>query len=104
MRVAVVLLLFILIIVSSSIQTLSQPLPQTSLTCKISGPEYNALQSLYNSTNGPNWSSTCSPQGQQWQFLYTDYSAPCNGWYGITCNNNCLVFSFITLSCCSITP
>jgi len=58
---------------------------------------YNALYSLYISTNGTGWSSQCS----SWIFSSTNpnYSAPCNGWSGVICKYQCQVVALILVDC-----
>ena len=64
----------------------------------ISSQEYNALKAFYNSTNGNNWSSTCSG----WSFTTPPtYSIPCKFFYGVKCNTNCNVTQ-INLDDCNL--
>jgi Leucine-rich repeat (LRR) protein len=53
----------------------SQPTATYELT-EIPQAEYEALEALYNSTDGPNWSNNSG---------WLDTDTPCN-WYGVTCS------------------
>ncbi|AOW19530.1 leucine-rich repeat domain-containing protein [Urechidicola croceus] len=52
--------------------------PATITTPISEHPDYNALETLYNATNGDNWSNNTN-----WLS-----NSPLNTWYGITLNNN----------------
>ena len=68
-----------------------------SLACNMPSQQYNALYELYTSTNGTGWSKKCN----NWVFSLTNpnYSAPCNGWYGVYCNSQCNVIQLNISSC-----
>ena len=47
-------------------------------------PDYAGLMDLYNSTGGPNWTNNIG-----WKEGAAGTNCdPCNGWYGVYCNNN----------------
>jgi hypothetical protein len=55
----------------------------------LSANELNALQTLYYSTNGPNWLwRNTSVYGRIWNFSNPSTN-PCDHWQGISCNSSC---------------
>ena len=75
--------------------------PTTSpTTCAMPTQQYDALYALYTSTNGTGWNKKCN----NWIFSSTnsDNSAPCNGWYGVSCNSQCNVTE-LNLPLCQLT-
>jgi len=88
MTIKVISLLVILLF--NIIVSLSQ-----KINCNISATQYDALQILYSSTNGPYWDRRC-----RWNLLqHPDYSAPCSNWHGVKCNNICSVVELNLYKC-----
>ena len=80
---AMMFMIISLVVISLTISLTPSPMlvSSSSTPCNISSEQYDALHALYTSTNGTGWSKGC----KNWVFSSTnpDYSAPCNGWYGI---------------------
>ena len=66
----------------------STPICEQGVPTNISPQERQALQDLYDSTDGPNWYS-----GASWDLSNPDAN-PCNeGWYGVSCSLDYRVIS-----------
>ena len=76
--------------ISLNVSTMVPSTNPTPTHCLLPKQEYDALYAFYISTNGTGWSSECN----NWEFSLTnpDYSAPCNSWIGVTCDNQCHVW------------
>jgi hypothetical protein len=75
-------------IIAEDLQSITTNDLSTSASANIPSTERQALQNLYESTNGAHWKYGSSSAGIHWSFEVPDINPCTEGWYGVQCIDN----------------